>query len=269
LADPRVEFLDSLDLNQTRIKNFPGFIFLCGGPVPEPVETKPYKSLRHHLRDHIRATQRDLGAPIVVAESFAEWLKFDTYSDLIVFEQHLAGVANLVPIILESAGAIAEFAAFSQGESIKDKLLIFRQGRFAGDPSFINYGLINFLQQKEKTEEKFVQTYPWVDAHEDGAEAMNAAIVTDIANDIERRAKENKKKRYKFRIDDPGHIMVLIEDLSKLMLGLNQDEIVRFLKKIGIKIDAKTAAQYLFLLKNLEIIGDQHYGSRFYFSKNI
>jgi hypothetical protein len=91
---------------------------------------------------YIRSNEIDLGAPIVVAEGFGKWLEFDTYNDLITFERHLAGIANVIPIILEGAGAIAEFGAFSQEQSIEEKLLVFRRGDFASEPSFINFGLV-------------------------------------------------------------------------------------------------------------------------------
>ena len=41
------------------------------------------------------------------------------------------------------------------------------------------------------------------------------------------------------------------------------------LAQIGIEIDDKTASQYLFLLRNVGVVGDKHYGSRFYFSREL
>jgi len=221
-----------------RIKDFPGFIFLCGGPTSSPPNNRPYLSLRHRLLDHIASSDIDIGAPIIVAESFGEWLQFDTYTDLMAFERHLAGVANVIPIILEGPGAIAELGAFSQESNIKEKLLIFRQEKFATHQSFINFGLIKFIENEDSNS---IQTYPWHDEPDDDA---NADIVADIANDIKSRAQGNLKKTSKFQPDNPGHVMILIEDFLKLMIGLKVGEIVKFLNEIHIPIDEKTAKQY-------------------------
>ena len=281
MSDPRIEFLSSLTLDRVRIKDFPGFIFLCGGPVPPPWGSAPppapgapvqHLSLRHHLLDHITSNGIELGAPIVVAETFSKWLEFDTYNDLITFERHLAGVANVIPIIVESPGAIAELGAFSQENSIKEKLFVFRREKFADEQSFINFGLLKFVAEAD---EERVQTYPWLVASEaaPGTEnqigTTNAPIVSDVANHIAERVKENAQKSHKFQKENPGDVMILIEDLIKLMIGLKITEIVTFLTKIGIEIEQKTVAQYLFLLRNLNIVGEKHYGSRFYFSKQI
>lgn len=270
MNDPRIDLLHSLNVSQIRIKKFPGFVFICGGPVPKAGETRPFQSLRHQLLEHLKAGDINLGAPLAVAERFGQWLHFDTYDDLITFERHLAGLANLIPIILESAGAIAEFGAFSQEQSIKAKLLVFRGNHFAEDESFINFGLIKFMEREYGD---CVQTYPWLEKAKDidpnEVDEKNSSIVADIAEDIRSRVTLNLRKTYKFRPDDPGHVMILIEDLIKLMIGLRLDEIVDFLNTLGVTVDNKTVRQYLFLLGNVKVIGDRYYGARYYFSKNI
>lgn len=269
MDDPRLKFLDSLDLNNSRVKNFPGYIFICGGSTPNDLSKRPLHSLRHHLIDRIQKTKISLGAPLFVAESFNTCLELGTYDDLITFERHLAGLANVIPIILESAGAIAEFGAFSQEPTLKAKLLVFRASKFAGDKSFINFGLMRFM---DGDGDRVIRTYPWteIDPTDSGpAESANSDIIQNIIEDIRKRVAENYKQTFMFRPDDHGHRMVLIEDLIKLMIGLRRDEIVLYLQKVGINVDKRTIKQYLFLLCNIGIIEPVDYGARYFFSRRM
>ena len=118
-------------------------VFLCGAARDTPGS----------IRDLV---QQDLAS----ARSFEVYLPEELFADLVVGEQkenllhlenRLANSVDVVALILESAGAIAELGAFANHEGLREKVVVIRDVRFAKDRSFLALGPIATLKAIDKS----------------------------------------------------------------------------------------------------------------------
>ncbi|MFZ0870565.1 MAG: retron St85 family effector protein, partial [Rhodanobacter sp.] len=160
MIDPRREFLARVDLVKSRIRNFGGFVFLCGGR--SNTSFAPILSVRHLLYNELtNGKHSDIAAKLKLAEDIQDWFRGGAYNDLVTFEEHLAGLSDVIVLVVESPGAIAELGAFSISPAIADRLLVLVAEIHYEEESFIKLGPLKRLENKNSDA---VLVYDW---HED------------------------------------------------------------------------------------------------------
>lgn len=267
MLDPRRDFLDRVDLGKSRVRSFGGFVFLCGGQ--SNISTDPILSVRHLLYNELtNGRHRSIADKLKLAEDIQDWFRGGAYSDLVTFEEHLAGLSDVIILAVESPGAIAELGAFSISPAIADRLLVLVAEIHYEQESFIRLGPLKRLEDKNT---QSVLVYDW---HEhiagktverfDKLRAEMPAIVDAIkqfmSNDIGERL---------FKGDDPSHQMLLICDLVDLFGALPLKEINDFLVALSIEIGIDRLKQYLFLLEKCGLLRIKAQGhGRYYYCEN-
>jgi len=271
MTDPRKHFLSLFDINNSHIINFPGFIFFCGGIVLKD-NSLPPTSVRDIVLRKLFCDAPDLCTKIIQAEDIQEWLHFGVYKDLMLFEQHLASLANIIVLFVESPGSIAELGAFSFNEHIEDKLLIFIKEHDYIEKSFISLGPIKYLKDKYDS----VKVYPWKTETALTSEEIQIRIVLDsmegITEDIISDIKfvyNSKPKSVKFCNTSVGHMMLFLCDIMELFLAVKLKEIQEYFEQMEIPITIDDLKKLLFILKTLELIKEFNYGNDLYYTRNI
>lgn len=246
MNDPRLSFLSQIDLAKTRVRAFEGFILLCGGEsVAQPT---PIKSVRHLIHSELTNGRHDLAHRIRLAEETQDWFDGGVYSDLLTFEEHLAGLSAVIVLVVETPGSIAELGAFSVGEPFLDRLLVIVSNHHYEQDSFIRLGPINKIANNSSNA---VLVYDWERPIYGGRPASDFQVVSDELEEIVRSIREHvspSRKEHAFKPEEPSHTMSLICDLCDLFGALSEKDIADFLVKLGIHIESVVVTQYIFLL---------------------
>jgi hypothetical protein len=111
-------------------------LFLCGGSGSASRDT---------LRDHLEKTNQKL--KLFYAERVWEQIASREGRSALQMESDLADLADLVVVIVESAGTIAELGAFSLHGPLRKKLLPIVDKRYSGEPSFISTGPLRWVDE--------------------------------------------------------------------------------------------------------------------------
>jgi hypothetical protein len=246
------DFLSSLDMDNLRVIPPDDLIFLCGGPIADVSDGA--SSVRDSFIRYVWNEKSKVADKFRTAEEITDWFHEEGYSDLILFERHIAQLSTVVILFLEGPGAIAELGVFSQIDEIAEKLLVFVRELHYENTSFIRLGPIKYLESKYPGR---IHVYPWDVVTSLVADrpvlATVDAINPDMLEDLEGVLEEHKKTE-KFNCSNDGHRMMLIADLIEYMHALKFEEIVEVLKRFGIHEGHKTVSQYLFLLSKLGFV---------------
>lgn len=253
MDDPRTHFLSQLDLSKTRVRAFEGFVLLCGGDSggnPHPV-----KSVRHLIQSELTSGRySEIAKRVRLAEETKDWFHGGVYSDLVTFEEHLAGLSAVVVLVVETAGSIAELGAFSVSDPFIDRLLVIVSQDHYNQDSFIRLGPI---QKIENASPESVLVYDWHERALGGRLTENFELIrtelTDVVSKI-RGYVSPSGREHVFRPTEPSHVMGLICELCDLFGALNESDISSFLSQLSLDIDAKDLSQYLFLLQKCQIL---------------
>jgi hypothetical protein len=120
-----------------RFRRVDPVLFLCGGSQ---------SPRRDSLRDYLRKTNPHLG--LFYAERVWEHIASRANSGALKIEADLADLADLVVVVVESPGTFAELGAFSLSDRLRKKLLAILDERYREDPSFINTGPVQWINQE-------------------------------------------------------------------------------------------------------------------------
>jgi len=122
-----------------KIKRMEVELFLCGG-----ASTPKQKSSRDNLREKIQGLKNlavyypeDLFAGIIARKK----------TDLLTLERILADNSDVIMIICESPGSLAELGAFVNNSDTCGKVVAFIQSKYKNDKSFINQGPVEYLKK--------------------------------------------------------------------------------------------------------------------------
>lgn len=250
--DPRLAFLNSLDLPACRIEfSQAPIVLVCGGPVA-PVKLFPEapEPLVASLRDAI--TRHHTKFEVFRPEEIQDWHGDAIFKDLVGFERALAGICTLIVIILESSGSMVELGAFSQLPELAEKCVVVCSSSFDEDISFINLGILRFLSAKNSSR---VKNYPWdIERPTNIEKIIVEDVVADIGDELEKLPKSAS-----LRFDHDGHCIVMLVELLRLFTALKESEILEYLKACGYVISSDELKEKLFLLKSFNIIKTQKY----------
>ena len=136
--------LEGISLDRALIKPLPPKIFLCGGKLTKPKNTEKY---RFNFKKYLEKRQSSLLSKIVIAEKFEDWYQDGKYRELLTLERDIAGLSNIIVIILESAGSIAELSSFIMDKEISKKLFVIVPSKHRDSTSFIQNGILAYLRK--------------------------------------------------------------------------------------------------------------------------
>ena len=264
--DPRTEFLKRVDLSKTRINPFSGFIFLCGGA--EDISSTTFVSVRDALAKELsNGRNSDILARLRLAEAIKDWYKDGIYGDLVTLEKHLASLASLIVLIVESPGSIAELGVFASLQPFSDRLLTVVSEHDHDQDSFIRLGPIKLLEDLNRP----VLVYDW---HSTSA-GRHLADYTKIPSQLPdllaniRQSLDKDLGQKICKLENPLHAMLLIVDLCHHFGALNVTEISSYLEMLDSNFESAVVRQYLFLLEKCEILHKKAKGhGRYYYTKH-
>jgi hypothetical protein len=257
----------SIDLDASKVLNFPSLIFLCGGPVGSGIGAKP--SLRGRFYRRMEQEHPDLFERVLLAEVANKWSKTPRHYDhLFDLENDLAYLSAVILLFVESPGSIAELGAFCNVDALSRKLVAVLEHSHQDEESFIQDGPVALMK---KNDARSVLFYPWLGpANEQGIRSFDEFQATEtvtllidrVVEDMSKLAKEEK-----FDSKDCGHCLLLIADFVKLGSIVKIGEIESFLAGAGLNQEVPKAklGRYLFLLERLKLISKTQYGNKTYY----
>ena len=114
-------------------------IFLCGGSTEEI-------NLRNFLNENLK---KDPFIRIFYPEAiFEDYFKTNKNADYLTLENWLASQVDFICIACESWGSVCELGAFTNVESLKDKLIVLNHENFKKSKSFITLGPIKHMAKR-------------------------------------------------------------------------------------------------------------------------
>lgn len=253
-SDPREDFLARIDFSDTRVRSFRGFLFLCGGQHDASIY-EPLLSARHVIyHELVSGRHSDLASRLKLAEDIQDWFRDGKYSDLVTFEEHLAGLSSVILLVVESPGSIAELGAFAVTPAINSRLIALIDEQHFEAESFIRLGPINRL---ENDTQRKVLVHDWHDVDLSGRRSPAfAKLVPDVSNilaDVRALLREQDREQV-YRRGEPGHAMILICELCDLFGALSHQDISRYMSMADPGIANEKIDQYLFLLDKCGIL---------------
>ncbi|MFL9994668.1 retron St85 family effector protein [Paraburkholderia sediminicola] len=257
MSDPSTSLSSKIDLDQSRVKPYEGFIFLCGGPTD--VKSVLPASLRDALyRELVKNDSEE--ERIRVAEHYKDWAHDSIYNDLVLFEQHIAELSSIIVLVLESPGAIAELGLFSAIGEFRDKLLVFIDYQYYKSNSFIKLGPVDFL---EKTHGNAAEVYRWLN----DKSQIDGKLAEDLQAEVAEAVRARLSKKNAEAPFDRGqwlHFALLVCDLIDLYSALTVRELRHLLNEAGLEKGEHELKQVLYLLERVRLIalepkGDQRF----------
>ncbi len=258
LKDPRKAEVKKIKLELLRINRKPPIIFLCGGKISNLGDSGV--SARNSFLHHLATNNHAIHDSIAIAESFTDWINGTTYSDLIEFEEDIAGISSIIVLILESAGTLAELGLFVANKILKKKVVVFMSHEHYQEGSFIRLGPIQHI--KEKVKEDHVCVYDWnvndiSTLNLDDIELMRVNLNSIV---------EDLPETERFKSKNFGHIALLIFELTKAFHAITFTEIGNYLSIIlDEDIGHKNLKRSLFLLSKFRLIKKYRKGHTDYF----
>lgn len=260
------ELCSKISPENFRIENFPELIFMCGGPMILTEAGSSIPSVRYYIFNYIKENEPELFNKIILAEKINDWLDGSPYDHLLELERDLAGLVSVIPLFLESYGAVAELGSFVSENQIRSRLLVFMEEKYYEAPSFIYLGPIKLLLKEEKGQ---VLAYSWENTDGKLDEGMLLQLAPEICNEIKEFLKR-KDETKKFSASMAAHKILLMSDFIDIAYVARYQEIARFFDKCGIPTLEKDIKKYLLIAEKLGLIAMQNEGrEKFYFSPNF
>lgn len=263
--DPRIRFISRIDLSKSRVRAFEGFIFLCGGAQGK--DPMPLQSVRHMIYHELTSGRNgDLSNRLKMAEEIQDWYGAGNYTDLLTFEEHLAGLSAVIVLVVEGPGAIAELGAFSMSDAFLERLLVVVAEFHYESTSFIRFGPIKRI---ENFSADSVLVYDWHEADYAGRLSERYDKVSghmeEVVSAIRNFTSPARSERL-FKKTEPSHVMFLICDICEIFGALNQTEIKEYLASMGVALNQDDIDRYLFLLEKCDLLRIKAQGhGRYYY----
>jgi hypothetical protein len=254
MTDPREIFVSRVDVSKTRVKSFSGFIILCGGP--HKADSTSNTSARNRFWKHLtQGRHQELCKRLKLAEEITDWYKDGKYKDLLTFEEHLASLASVILLFVESAGAIAELGAFSVLDGVSKRVLAVVPDMYYEQDSFIRLGP---LARLENNTDESVLVFPWHERDDlarfrENLDLLTVVELNAIIEGIETFATNPEADRI-FKVREPMHVMLLMCELCDLFGALTESELISYVQKIAPSLERKEGEQFVFLLHKCDLL---------------
>jgi hypothetical protein len=261
------KFSELVDPERFSVSNFPGYVFLCGAALNNPLT-----SLRAQFYEIKIKPNEDLLQRVKLAEEANSWYQSNEhFHDLLELEEYLASLSSYILLFVESPGAIAELGAFTQIPTLNEKLIIVIEQTYDRQ-SFIVDGPI---KQMRRLGNDFVLVYPWLlpfrenETSQKINEELLPGTLDGIQEFLDDKLKKSTKKIELFKERNHGHRMLLIADLVALLGITNIRELQTIItEQFGFDIDESKFKKYLFLLCQVGLITSETFGTvKYYFGK--
>jgi hypothetical protein len=199
LAHPRYVpiregLINHLRRTRYRFRKLDPVIFLCGA-----AGSKSRDAVRGYLARHTP------GLDIFYAEKVWQEIVSLGERDALQMEEDLAKLADLIIVIVESAGTLTELGAFSLSPSLRQKLLPIVEKKHREDSSFITNGPLHWID----VESAFTPTI-----------YTTLSMVLSAVDQIEERIKRIPES-HSIKLDDlscsPKHFLFFIYDLVSVI----------------------------------------------------
>ncbi|EPC1625556.1 retron St85 family effector protein [Yersinia enterocolitica] len=253
--DAIIDEFGTLSFSNFTLSLTPQKIFICGGEtntghlIPQ--------SLRERILSHIDVNEsKDLSESFIMAETFKDYFRENTYTDLFCFEDDIAKLSTLIIICLESPGSLVELGMFSNISDPKKILIFAPDEHVQEEDSFIYLGPLSYLKRKDKDS---VHIFPWPNPSE-----KNYADLPMVIDCIKNRVKTSSKKTG-FSIQNPAHVAFVIHDIIYIFYPIKDYEINLALLSMNIDIDDATLKRLLYLLQSMSMIGKKKYSNITFF----
>lgn len=257
-GEPREALLAKAILDECNVKPYQGFIFLCGGEAdansghPASVRDALYRQL---VKD------RALEPRIRLAEHYKDWAHDSVYSDLLIFEQHLAELSSVIVLILESPGSLAELGLFVAVENFREKLLVVIADEHYKSDSFIRLGPVDYL---EKTHNNPASCYSWHGSRGEFSAQLATSLQAELADEVRGRLHTPGGEK-SFQKEEWLHKALLVAELVSIMSAITEGEIKSILNTFDLHMTSDEVRQILYILKNTGLIDLEARGKqRFY-----
>lgn len=207
LRDSLVEYLRS---DRYRFRRLAPVLFLCGGAG---------SVARDSLRDYLRKARPNIR--LFYAEQVWDQIAARTGRSALEMEADLAGLADILIIIVESPGTFAELGAFSLSADLRLKLLPIVDRAYAGSNSFISSGPLR-----------------WIDSASQFAPTVFVPLarILECVDEVEKRL-DRLGKAKPTRVDDlassPKHLLFFIADLVAVIHPATVESIEHYLGGIA------------------------------------
>lgn len=252
------EFFKSLDLDELRVERPQPFIFFCGGIVAKKSKSKSFQS----LRDYIYRRPLSLRHRTVLAEDAVKLFQDSEYADLITFEAHIAQISELVLLICESPGSLAELGAFCQRRGIAEHLFVVVPERHSDADSFVRLGPLRILEAQNSDS---VGAFPWDDQVSEKGQThividpqYDSVIVTQIDANLTRPKSE------KYKRDNDGHKMILLYWACFMLRAAAKKELIEFFRQIGVAAAPSDIDRYMYCMMVAGWIRKRNIGRQYY-----
>jgi hypothetical protein len=186
----REGLINHLRRTKYRFRKLDPVIFLCGA-----AESKSRDAIRAYLAKHTP----DLD--VFYAEKVWDEIVSLGERDALQMEEDLAKLADLIIVIVESPGTLAELGAFSLSPSLRKKLLPIVDEKYEHDSSFITNGPLHWIDAESRFKPTIYTTL-----------AMVLSAIDQIEERI-RRIPESRSIKISDLSTSPKHFLFFLCDL--------------------------------------------------------
>lgn len=174
---------------------------------------------------------------IVLAEKINDYYSPDSpYKNLIDLETDIARLSDSVVLFSEGYGSLAELGAFSQNNTIAERMIILIQSHHYNQKSFIKEGPIRYLENRDV---KSVQAFNWQVTTKDGQTGIDELSIAAELNDIKKAISDRLSavtKQAKIDPNDLGHKHILINAICDVLGAATFEDFKDAFDKLGISI---------------------------------
>ena len=199
-------------------RNVGTVVFLCGA-----AESRA----RDRLKDYLIRYRP--GCRVFYAESaWTTIVEHDTNANALDVEDRLASLADVVAVIVESPGTLAELGAFAMSPSLRRKLLLLLDARYRTELSFVALGPVK-----------------WVDNESDFAPSLWVCQdrILQSVQQIEQRLDRVPKstRRIKDLTSSPKHLLFFLSDLVTIFGPVSVNQVGSLLSLLGLPCTVNAA----------------------------
>jgi hypothetical protein len=251
-------FSASVDSIVPSVEAHPALLVVFGGVVASPDERAagiPPKTQRDAFVNWTEKNRADLIPRMLLPENFPDWSEYNTYQNLLQFEEDLGYLTAAVLIFVEAPGAIAELGAFTQIHSLRDRLAVVVKTHYHPAKSFISLGPLRFLEQFDQQSVCAIDDTP--------PEHFSSEIPTVM--DAVNYTMGKLKPKQSFTTENPGHVILLVLDLVTVFGVIDVPALMQLLAHF--QIDAKEARvrQILFALQKAKLLRTGKHGGKYWY----
>jgi len=252
-----------LDIEKLRVQRPQKFIFLCGGGLDEHAVAPP--SVREAFLRRLPDRKKFFDHTILLAETVDAFYVDSPYKNLIKFEIDIAEISDSVVLFSEGYGSLAELGAFSQINTVADRIIIVIQSYHYNSKSFIKDGPVLDLEQRNA---ETIQVYDWHE--EDGyknkgiSQPIFDGNFNDIKGSIESRLR-NIPKSESFDKSNLAHKIILVSVVVHFLGAATHTDIGKAFQNMSVELTEQELRRAIFCSRAASWIRMEKRGNQKYY----